>query len=114
MCGILGAVNNTFDHSILDTIAHRGPDFGNILQYEVDKNSICFGHRRLSIVDLSPTWHQPMEIQNGQYSIIFNGEIYNHLDLRQNLKDVNFKGHSDTETIINHITKNGIESIADL
>lgn len=113
MCGILGAINFNFDNAILDVIKHRGPDYGEIKNYDIHNNTICFGHRRLSIVDLSPSGNQPMDIQESQYSIIFNGEIYNHLDLKKELQNITFKGYSDTETILNYIAKKGIHGVAD-
>lgn len=112
MCGILGSINFDFDDSVLDTIKHRGPDFGKITKYN-KKDLVCFGHRRLSIVDLSESGNQPMETKDEQYSIIFNGEIYNHLELRKDLKEVAFNGHSDTETILNYIAKKGINCVSD-
>lgn len=113
MCGILGAINFNFDSNILDTIQHRGPDYSEIQHYEFNNNSICFGHRRLSILDLSPSGNQPMTTPDNQLSLIFNGEIYNHLDLKKDIKNIDFIGHSDTETIINYIAQNGINSVAD-
>jgi asparagine synthase (glutamine-hydrolysing) len=75
MCGILGGINFNFDNSVLDTIKHRGPDYGEIQHYEYNSNTVCFGHRRLSILDLSPSGNQPMTTPDNQLSIIFNGEI---------------------------------------
>ncbi len=76
---------------------HRGPDDYGIFT----DSSVAFLHRRLSILELSEFGHQPMSSSNGRYVIIFNGEIYNHLDLRAKyLPNHKFRGHSDTETII--------------
>lgn len=112
MCGFVGflgglAVNGlSGDEAMLrrmaDTIAHRGPDDAG---YWSDREQrIGLGHRRLSIVDLSPAGHQPMPSASGRYVIAFNGEIYNHLLLRQLLVDVAqapaWLGHSDTETLL--------------
>lgn len=113
MCGIVGAVNKTIDNSILDTIKHRGPDDSGIEEYELCGSSIFFAHRRLSIQDLSSAGHQPMLSFCKKYAIIFNGEIYNHLELRKKLKNVIFKGHSDTETIVNYIAHFGINAVKD-
>ncbi|MBS7787520.1 asparagine synthase (glutamine-hydrolyzing) [Flavobacterium sp. CYK-55] len=113
MCGILGAININFNNAVLDSIKHRGPDYGEIQQYEFHNNTICFGHRRLSIVDLSPSGNQPMNTPDNQFSIIFNGEIYNHLDLQKKIQNVDFAGHSDTETIINYIAQHGIKGVSD-
>lgn len=113
MCGILGAVNRTIDSSILDLIEHRGPDDSEILDFYIKGNHITLGHRRLAIQDLSTAGHQPMYSEDRKFIILFNGEVYNHLDLRDKLEDIQFNGHSDTETIVNYISKFGIESIKD-
>jgi asparagine synthase (glutamine-hydrolysing) len=86
--------------SMNNTLNHRGPDAGAVW---VDMDSgIALAHRRLSILDLSDAGAQPMESFSGRYIIVFNGEIYNHLDLRRDLekKGVLFRGRSDTETIL--------------
>ena len=76
---------------------HRGPDDSGIYNDE----HVTLLHRRLSILELSALGHQPMDSSCGRYCIIFNGEIYNHLDLRKRyLSGHSFRGHSDTETII--------------
>lgn len=94
-----------------DMIAHRGPDDQGIFANE----GIAFGHRRLSIIDLSPNGHQPMETKDGRFVIVFNGEIYNHNDLRRELlSDVEFKGHSDTETILYGYARYGEKFIVKL
>lgn len=83
-----------------DTIAARGPDDAGIW---TDKVGIGLAHRRLSILDLSPAGHQPMLCPTGRYAIVFNGEIYNHLDLRRELDAAGnggWRGHSDTETLL--------------
>jgi asparagine synthase (glutamine-hydrolysing) len=114
MCGIFGSVNTLFDNSVLDLIKRRGPDDSGIEEVHVNGNIVRFGHRRLSIIDLSPAGHQPMFSECGNYMIILNGEIYNHLELREKLpKEIKFKGHSDTETVLYYIIKHGIESIRD-
>jgi len=115
MCGIVGSINKPFGDEILDLLHHRGPDDRGLERLVIgEKVEICFGHTRLSIQDLSPAGHQPMYSHCGNYLIIFNGEIYNHLELRKKLIKNNsqlFKGHSDTETIVNYVAKFGIESI---
>lgn len=114
MCGILGSVNTSFDNSVLDLIKHRGPDDSGIEEVHVNGNMVRFGQRRLSIIDLSPAGHQPMFTECGNYMIILNGEIYNHQELREKLsKGINFKGHSDTETILYYLKENGINGIKD-
>ncbi len=111
MCGILGTVNKAFDNEILDLIKHRGPDDGDIKQLTMDDNTVYLGHRRLSIQDLSLAGHQPMLSACGNFVIVFNGEVYNHLVLREKLTHINFNGHSDTETIVNYIANFGIQSV---
>ncbi|MCT7506066.1 asparagine synthase (glutamine-hydrolyzing) [Aliarcobacter cryaerophilus] len=102
MCGITGIISkNKIEKNIIepmtDNIIHRGPDgFG---YYYGEK--FVFGHRRLSIVDLSDAGHQPMEYLN-KYIITFNGEVYNHLELRKELEKNGyvFQSHTDTEVIM--------------
>lgn len=113
MCGIVGTVNKPFDNQTLDLIRHRGPDDGDIVTLEAGDDEIYLGHRRLSIQDLTSAGHQPMHSACGKFVIIFNGEIYNHLELREKLPDIEWRGHSDTETIVNYIARYGIESIRD-
>ena len=94
MCGFVGFLGGPATHGetgnkailqrMSDTIANRGPDDAG---YWCDaEHPIGFGHRRLSIVDLSAAGHQPMLSASGRYVISLNGEIYNHLDLRQELE----------------------------
>lgn len=111
MCGLLGTVNKPFDEELLALIKHRGPDDSGIIKLSVEGNELYFGHVRLAIQDLSAAGHQPMYSDCGKYLIIFNGEIYNHANLREQLSEVSFKGHSDTETIVNYLAKFGIESV---
>lgn len=113
MCGILGSINSPFENDILSLIHHRGPDDSGLKKINLSNHLITLGHTRLSIVDLSITGHQPMYSSSGNFEIIFNGEIYNHSELREKLIDVSFKGTSDTESIINYIEKYGIESVKD-
>jgi asparagine synthase (glutamine-hydrolysing) len=113
MCGIIGSVNKSFGNEILDLIHHRGPDDRGLEKLFIDNDIICFGHTRLSIQDLSKAGHQPMYSYGKNYLIVFNGEIYNHLELRKRLTNISWKGHSDTETIVNYIEKFGIKAIKD-
>lgn len=85
---------------MIRTIAHRGPDDSG--SYVVRELGLALGHQRLSIVDLSPLGHQPMTSASGRYVIVYNGEVYNHRELRQQLIDLGcgFRGHSDTEVIL--------------
>ena len=103
MCGIACYLGNNkeegqqFGTRAGNLLQHRGPDDIGIYNDE----HVTLLHRRLSILELSALGHQPMDSSCGRYCIIFNGEIYNHLDLRkQYLSGHTFRGHSDTETII--------------
>jgi len=113
MCGILGTINKAFNQETLELISHRGPDSSGIENFEIDNYNIILGHTRLSIVDLSEAGHQPMISNCGNYAITFNGEIYNHEDLRKKLPETKFKGHSDTETILYYLIKYGITAVKD-
>lgn len=116
MCGIaglltLGRADSAVVRRMTDPIAHRGPDDQGVW---IDPNSgVGLGHRRLSIVDLSPLGHQPMESADGRWVISYNGEIYNHTALRAELEAAgqrcSWRGHSDTETLIACISAWGLE-----
>src|SRR6185369_13222828 len=108
MCGIAGFISPALPcgsgravlQGMLEAIVHRGPDAGGV--WKDERHGIALGHRRLSILDLSLAGHQPMESACGRYVIVFNGEIYNHLDLREALERAaqlppgGWRGHSDT------------------
>jgi len=116
MCGLVGfwqPDNFSFENAqdvagkMADRIVHRGPDDVGAW---IDKSiGIALAHRRLSILDLSLAGHQPMISMSGRYVIILNGEIYNHLELREELGAVDWRGHSDTETLLGGFEKWGIE-----
>jgi asparagine synthase (glutamine-hydrolysing) len=90
-----------------DAIAHRGPDdSGRWLDADA---GVALGHRRLSILDLSAGGHQPMLSDSGRFVLAFNGETYNHLELRQKLEPRRWRGHSDTETLLAGVEKWGFE-----
>ena len=110
MCGILGTVNLPFGEAALNPIRHRGPDDSAVAKTTVGRHLVTLGHRRLSILDLSPSGHQPMWTHSGRHGIIFNGEVYNHLELRNWISGVRYRGHSDTETILNYLAHRGIQS----
>ena len=105
MCGIAGIFrpNERQVHSnelkaMTDAIVHRGPDGEGYWT----KDNIGFGHRRLSIIDLSDNANQPMHFANERYTITYNGEIYNYLELREKLisKGYSFRSKSDTEVVL--------------
>nr|WP_294850388.1 asparagine synthase (glutamine-hydrolyzing) [uncultured Sphingomonas sp.] len=115
MCGITGIVgpgsrSDDLLRQMTGRLAHRGPDDQGLWADPV--MPLAFGHRRLSIVDLSPAGHQPMSSKDGRWVICYNGEIYNHLDIRQQLeaaRTIPWQGHSDTETLIEAIATWGVE-----
>ena len=122
MCGITGMLaiqpGATVDKRLLsamsDVLTHRGPDgSGNWIN---TSTTIGLAHRRLSIIDLSPTAVQPMRSACERATITFNGEIYNHLILRRELQDLGYcfkTDHSDTEVILNGYLAWGIEELLD-
>lgn len=101
MCGILGCINFNYKPESLDSIRHRGPDGEGVNHFNVGKHRVSLAHRRLSIVDVSENGRQPMYSADQNSCIVFNGEIYNHETLKPQIKATDFKGHSDTETIVN-------------
>ena len=120
MCGICGKVYHSGDRtvdgellrSMASVINHRGPDDEGIYV----KGNVGLAHKRLSILDLSPAGHQPMSNEDGSIWIVFNGEIYNFLDLREELqkKGHTFRSRTDTETIIHLYEEKGVECVNDL
>ena len=119
MCGITGFLTNcAFPEAELRArvcgmaaqLVHRGPDDSGV--WVDGQAGLALGFRRLAIVDLSPAGHQPMLSACARYAIVFNGEVYNFLELRQELepKGHGFRGHSDTEVILAAIAEWGIES----
>lgn len=111
MCGILGAVNLPVPGELLDLIAHRGPDGAGLATYACGAHQVTLGHRRLAIVDLSENGRQPMEEADGRHAIVFNGEIYNHAELRDELRGAPFRGHSDTETLLRLLATRGAPAV---
>lgn len=120
MCGITGFVDFSKSMStevlhaaaarMAATLHHRGPDDDGI--WMDSEAGIALGHRRLSIVDLSPQGHQPMLSSSGRYIIVYNGEIYNHHLIRTELERLasrNWRGHSDTEVILEAFEKWGVK-----
>jgi asparagine synthase (glutamine-hydrolysing) len=118
MCGIAGYLRSpgnldqdrrTHVLRMCAQIRSRGPDDFGV--WDDASANITLGHRRLSIVDLSPAGHQPMTSACGRYVIVFNGEIYNHLALRRELPDdTPWRGHSDTETMLAWMARHGVIS----
>ena len=119
MCGIAGVLlQASLDERVVEadlavmaaTMAHRGPDGSGV--WTSDDGRVGFAHRRLSIIDLSASASQPMHDAFGELSIVFNGEIYNHAELRQELEGLGFRrwftDHSDTEVVLNAFRAWGI------
>ncbi|MGA9948214.1 MAG: asparagine synthase (glutamine-hydrolyzing) [Xanthobacteraceae bacterium] len=102
MCGIWFSLGFPPDRAHVDKVAHRGPDGTGWQVFESSVGSVALGHRRLSIIDLSDAASQPMSYADGRYWISFNGEIYNYLELRDELVALghSFRTHSDTEVLL--------------
>ncbi|MFD0950027.1 asparagine synthase (glutamine-hydrolyzing) [Paraperlucidibaca wandonensis] len=118
MCGLsfFYSKSKSFSKEIqesLELTIHRGPDSTGVYETEYCDSFIGLGHNRLSIIELSDAGSQPMHNDNG-YSIIFNGEIYNHNELRSKLKanNISFRGGSDTEVALQLYIEYGLESFS--
>jgi len=107
MCGIVGSIGLIITDKVLNKLFHRGPDGQEIESINICNQDVWLAHTRLSILDLSPAGKQPMQSRDGRWWVTFNGEIYNHLDLRKTLRQ-SFRGHSDTETLIELIAAKGL------
>ncbi|MEQ9450599.1 MAG: asparagine synthase (glutamine-hydrolyzing) [Pseudomonadales bacterium] len=113
MCGIVGfwsteqrpALQAT-SQAMADVIRHRGPDDSG--EWWDESSGLALAHRRLAIQDLSAAGHQPMASPCGRFVLVFNGEIYNHLQLREEIDQVDWRGHSDTETLLVALAKWGL------
>ena len=117
MCGICGFIskqNITRDelHAMNETMIHRGPDDGGVEIYPMKQGySIGLAQRRLAILDLSSLGHQPMHSADGRVSVVYNGEIYNFRQIREELKGYPFISDCDTEVIIAAYLKWGISCV---
>ncbi len=122
VCGIVGAliteergfrVTESYIQRLRDTMIHRGPDGAGV--WVAGDGRIGLGHRRLSIIDLSSTANQPMASADGTVWVVFNGEIYNHADIRAHLdRDGRYPwktDHSDTEVILAAFDRWGIDCV---
>jgi len=119
MCGIAGLISGgrarpAVVAQMTRSLAHRGPDDEGV--WIDEEAGVGLGHRRLSIVDLSPAGHQPMHSADGRFVLTYNAEIYNHDELRAELDstglmpDGGWRGHSDTETFLQGIAHWGLEA----
>ena len=110
MCGITGkfSLNQKINHVrnliefSLEKLINRGPDYLGIKEIMKFNGSLVLGHRRLSIIDLSKAGRQPMTFSGGELVVTFNGEIYNHIELREDLRNLGyeFQSSSDTEVLL--------------
>ncbi len=119
MCGICGFFNphrlsskpwmQSISDRMTDALVHRGPD--DVGVWIDPKMGVAFGHRRLSIQDLSSEGHQPMTSACGRFVMSYNGEIYNFQEMRKDLEQngLQFRGHSDTEVLLGAITEWGLD-----
>ncbi|MGR8950510.1 MAG: asparagine synthase (glutamine-hydrolyzing) [Gammaproteobacteria bacterium] len=120
MCGIAGYVSFNRDESAetletiataqADAIVHRGPDSGDVFVDE--RMGVALAHRRLAIIDLSAAGYQPMQSADGSHIIVYNGEIYNADETREELQNrgIQFRGHSDTEVLLEACVMFGVEN----
>jgi asparagine synthase (glutamine-hydrolysing) len=112
MCGVVGAfgpsgASTDWLAGAADAMRHRGPDDQGVWCDPVA--GVALAHRRLAILDLSAAGHQPMTSRGGRFHVVLNGEIYNHLELRRELGHVPWRGHSDTETLLECMERWGVE-----
>ncbi|MDP8993373.1 MAG: asparagine synthase (glutamine-hydrolyzing) [Pseudomonadota bacterium] len=120
MCGFVGFIGGDafrgskaalLARSMGARIHHRGPDHS--AEWIDNEDAVALAHKRLAIVDLSTSGEQPMLSASGRYVIIYNGELYNHMELRRELEEsghaVDWRGHSDTETLLAAIERWGME-----
>src|SRR5436190_11336900 len=102
MCGVVGIFGSRWPRAQLEAMLasqrHRGPDADNL--YVDPTGAAGLGHNRLSIIDLSPAGGQPMSSYDGRLQIVFNGEIYNYLELRAELSDYSYHSRADTEVVL--------------
>jgi asparagine synthase (glutamine-hydrolysing) len=113
MCGIAGLVmglgQSVDPAETLASLRHRGPDGAGQISVSTPDAVVWFGHTRLAIQDLTEAGAQPMASVDGRWLITFNGEIYNQADLRHDLSR-NWRGHSDTETLVEAISEWGVDA----
>ena len=110
MCGVLGYfgadIKGFLEACSLDRISHRGPDY----QSDTVGKNFYLGHTRLSILDTSNAAHQPIFTADASSVLVFNGEIYNHEDLREEyLSDITFRSSGDSETLLYGLDRYGVD-----
>lgn len=120
MCGICGFISKNYISleklkAMNDTMYHRGPDDSGEEIYQASYGyNVGMAQRRLSILDLSPLGHQPYVAEDKSVVLVFNGEIYNYLELKKELNGYNFKSNCDTEVILAAYLKWGIKALEKL
>ena len=122
MCGIAGLFTasslsgvdiKTVAQTMAQKLIHRGPDDGGV--WVENHSGVALAHQRLAILDLTSAGHQPMSSACGRYVVVFNGEIYNHPEIRKKLQSaisseaISWRGHSDTETLLTAVAVWGLE-----
>jgi asparagine synthase (glutamine-hydrolysing) len=114
MCGFAGVhslnqknVNSEILLNMSKNLVHRGPDDSGV--WINNSNTVGFAHQRLAVIDLTSAGHQPMHSFSNRFTIVFNGEIYNHNELRTELEFIEWNGSSDTETLLTCIELWGID-----
>jgi asparagine synthase (glutamine-hydrolysing) len=102
MCGLFASLGFPPDKANIDIISHRGPDGEGWMVFDTARGQLALGHRRLAIIDLTDSGHQPMSYDDGRYWLIFNGEIYNYVELRRELEAAGrvFHTQSDSEVLV--------------
>ncbi|MCW3115119.1 MAG: asparagine synthase, glutamine-hydrolyzing [Segetibacter sp.] len=112
MCGILGQINydnSNHHHLHLSSLNHRGPDGSG--EWTNNAKNVYLGHTRLAILDPTPAGQQPMIDHSKRFTIAFNGEIYNHVELRRLMPDISWRGNSDTETLLELFALKGLDAL---
>lgn len=103
MCGVFFSIGfENLPASVIDSVSHRGPDGRGWNDFVSSYGPVVLAHRRLSIIDLTGDGHQPMSSEDGRYWVTYNGEIYNYLEIRNELEKIgyHFKTKTDTEVLI--------------
>src|SRR5262245_8522904 len=102
MCGIFGSIGFVPDQARINIVAHRGPDGHGWQEFDSPQGPVALGHRRLAIIDISDGGRQPMTDPTGRYHLVFNGELYNYIELRDELraKGEVFQTQSDSEVLL--------------
>ena len=111
MCGIYGSVGFSPNKARIEIVAHRGPDGQGWEEYSSPAGPVALGHRRLAIIDTSDAGRQPMTDASGRFHLVFNGEIYNYLELRRELaaKGEIFTTASDSEVLLRALMLFGVD-----